>query len=485
VRFRSCVLFLALCAGAFPGFGNLIHDENQKPGTTSWQLTRAAHNHEIEGYASLTSVARGGSIQLFVNTADPTYTINIFRMGWYGGTGGRQVLGPITRNGIVQPAPFSDPATGLIECNWSDPYTLNIPRLPDGTEWMSGVYLVKLTGNPSGRQAYILFVVRDDERGADLLFQTAVTTYQAYNNWGGKSLYIGSPQARKVSFDRPYVEGDGAGSFLRWDYNMVRFLEREGFDVAYSTNLDTHVAPLSVAASRGFLSVGHDEYWSWEMRQHLEQAIASGLDVAFFSGNNIYWQIRFENSLKGQPLRTMTSYKEAARQEDPFYFDSDPGNDQRVTTKFREPPVNRPEDAVVGVMYESGNFGIDADMVVEATSHWVFAGTGLRPGDKLPGLLGYEVDRMFGNAPSSIVRLAHSPFTAQGGETHFSDMTIYETGARGIVFATGSIQWAWGLDSYAPATGSRVHAAAQQITRNILKRMIFGPPTPRSRAVRR
>src|SRR5687767_8076923 len=134
--------------GLLPGVSqaaNTIQIENGKPGTTAWQLVNPAIDHEIEGYASLTSVNRGGQIRLFVHTTDPSYTMDVYRLGWYGGAGGRQVAGPITRTGIRQVMPTAT-STGLIECNWTSPYVLTIPGSSDPTDWASGIYLVKLTG---------------------------------------------------------------------------------------------------------------------------------------------------------------------------------------------------------------------------------------------------------------------------------------------------------------------------------------------------
>ena len=249
--------------------------ENQKPGTPDWELTDPALSREIEGYASKTSVNGGEPIELFVHTTGPRYTIDVFRAGWYGGDGARRVAGPIDRTGIAQDIPAPDPATGLIECAWRDPYRLDTGD-GDGA-WASGVYLARLTARPSGKQSFIVFVVRDDAREPAMVFQSSVTTFAAYNNWGGKSLYgfnSGNAPARKVSFDRPYaadpygVRLDGAGDFLRrWEYNAVRFLEREGYDVAYVTDVDTHQRPVVDRARRGprlLLSAGHDELWSWE-----------------------------------------------------------------------------------------------------------------------------------------------------------------------------------------------------------------------------
>lgn len=463
---------------------NPILLENLKEGTPDWQITNPATQREIEGYASLTSVARGKQIQFFVNTSDPTYKIDIFRLGWYDGKGGRRVKPPIHRPGVVQDLPSPDAQTGLIECNWKDPYTLEIPLA--NNEWISGAYVAKLTGDESKKESYILFFIRDDLRTSDFIFQSSVTTFQAYNNWGGKSLYnhnsTENSRAYEVSFNRPYglglnpesASGLGAGEFFTdlqpaeetsaagWEYNMVRFLEREGYDVTYATDVDTHANPNLLLSHKGFLSVGHDEYWSKEMRDHVEAARDSGIHLGFFGANASYWQIRYAPSTLTQIAdRTITCYKEA---------DLDPIKDNRATIRWRSPLLNRPEAQMVGVMYKFDP--VNTDLVIDDTSHWVFENTGLKDGDHFPGLLGYEVDQIFGSSPKEILRLAHSPYLIND-KTYFSDMTIYTATSGAFVFATGSMQWNWGLDDYgAPQLRPPLlNYAAQQMTRNILDHM--------------
>ncbi|MEP6887985.1 MAG: PKD domain-containing protein [Nitrospirales bacterium] len=463
-----------------------VQRENARTGSAAWQLSNPAEYGEVEGYASLTSVHRGQAIKLFVNTHESSYTIEVYRMGWYGGAGARLVVGPIERAGTVQAIPEPDSETGLLECRWTDPYRLTTANPMDPNDWLSGIYLAKLT-TVSGKQSYIIFVVREDERPSDYLYQSSVTTFQAYNNWGGKSLYqhnsVGRA-ARKVSFDRPYAPsenplaafGGGAGEFLtNWEYNMVRWLEREGYDVTYSTNIDTHADPALWTHHRGWLSVGHDEYWSWEMRNHVEHARDQGVSLAFFSANVCFWHIRFEPSLfSGDPYRTIVSYKEDPENElheDPYVLDRDPTNDHLVTSRWRRAPVNNPEEALIGVMYETDP--VESDVVVAKADSWVTSGTGLQPADHLPGLLGYEVDRVFGFGPQSTTVVAHSPYTI-GEQVRYSDMVFYEWPSGATVFATGSIQWSWGLDDFnVPVLRTtRLHAGAQQMTRNVLARLV-------------
>jgi len=218
---------------------NTIQRENAKPGTTGWHFYWATLAQswptngipEIEGYASLTSVPRGGSIALLVNTPEPLYTIEIYRLGWYGGKGGRLMAGPVHRAGVSQPIPVTPTnGTRLVECNWRDPYVITIPtNSPDADGWVSGIYWVKLTAGTSHLNSFIEFVVRDDERPSTFLVQRGCTTSQAYNEWGGVSLYASKDtngQARAVSFNRPYLPIDS--SMVQWEWPMIHYLERKG-----------------------------------------------------------------------------------------------------------------------------------------------------------------------------------------------------------------------------------------------------------------
>ncbi len=405
--------------------------ENKRKGTTDWQLKNPSSRREIEGYASLSSVTAGEEIHFFVHTEAPQYTISIYRMGWYGGLGGRTVYGPITRKGIQQQMPRAHSETGLIACQWTDPYRLKIPK-----EWLTGVYVAKLQEETQKKESYIIFVVKDMSCEATILFQLPVNTYQAYNFWGGKSLYdwgSGSwekwgqqtgKRAIEVSFDRPYAAnndpkaayGVGAGEFFTniqpvtshfypissaaWDYNMVRWLEKNNYNLSYCTNLDTHSHPELLLKQTLFIAHGHDEYWSMEMRENLEQARNSGVNLAFFAGNTGFWQIRLAFSEKdNKEPRTIICYKDR----------TDPIQGKKLTINFREPPVNKPESALLGV--EHSIDPVDGDIVVTHPEHWVFKGTHLKKGDRIKGVLGYEVDHVTEQSPKNITVLADSMAT--------------------------------------------------------------------------
>ena len=455
-----------------------IQQENTKPGTTDWKLTNPSWTTGvIEGYADVTSVNRGGQIRFFVNTTDPTFTIEIFRIGYYQGLGGRRMTNPVTLAGTKQTMPTPDPVTGLIECNWINPYVFTIPNAADPTDWMSGYYYAKLTSS-SGKQSLITFVVRDDARHSDLIMAQAVTTAEAYNVWGGKSLYgtladrsDTTNASRKTSFLRPYYGDEtwGAGQFSDqndfrfWEWGMVQFLEQNGYDVTYATNIDVDRDPNVLLNHKAFLSVGHDEYWSWRMRDNVEHARDVGINLGFFSANTSYWQVRFEDSpTTGQPYTVMVGYKD--------YCDQDPITPTYLRTcRFRDPQVNRSEDQMLGIMYITQ---ARQPFVVEDASHWLFTGTGLHNGDALVNpdgsfFVGYEVDALGPHSPLTLERAAHSPATAS--HANFSDMTVYRASSGATVFASGSILWTYTVPQIV------------QVTKNVLARLInnaFADSTP-------
>jgi hypothetical protein len=453
--------------------------ENQYPGTIDWKITQSAGDREIEGYASATSVNLGETLQFFVSTTAANYQLEIFRLGWYGGRGARSRTDVVQLPGKLQPMPMPQGDTGLIECQWQRSYSLTVPAKTGTEKWTSGLYVAKLTA-ATGGQSYIPFIVRDDAKQAALLFQASVTTWQAYNNWGGKSLYAfnstDQQEAFQVSFNRPYGGGgDGGASltdpFQGWELNMLRYLEREGFDVNYCTNLDTHknIGNL-MQRHRAFLSVGHDEYWSWEMRRNVEAGRDRGMNLAFFSANTCYWQIRLESSMiDNAPHRTITCYR-YNYERDPVY--SDPARQRLTTTTWRSAPVNRPENALLGVMYDF--YPVDSDIVITQPDHWIFAKTGLRQGDKLIGLLGYEADRVFdnGQSPANLVTLAASPAGREDGSTGLANMTYHVAPSGAQVFAAGTIQLPWGLDNYYAGIThpNLVNPQVQRMVRNILYR---------------
>ncbi len=421
----------------------------------------------VEGYAGATSVDRGETIELRTSTDGSEHSMRVYRMGWYGGAGRALMLTVDSVPGLTQAVPAPD-ADGLIEANWSTTYTLQTDP-----SWTSGVYIIELDGRPSafGR---IQFVLRDDANPADLLVQIPVTTYQAYNSWGGKSLYEYNStggRAYKVSFDRPYVasptEGDGTGGFFQGDNNLIRWIEREGYQATYVTSVDLERDPSVFAGQKVFISNFHDEYWSRTMRERLVAAQNTGLHSAFLDSNNMYWQIRFESSSGGQANRVVVGYKDAIL--DPM------GATNLATVRWRDAPVNEPENAVLGVMYESDfAYGSSFPWVVQNSSHWIYDGTGLNDLDEIDGLVGYEYDRVWanGSSPAGLTILAASPVVDGLNQPGTHNAAIFTLPSTAIVFSAGTNYWSWMLDED-PFKPVGEDARVQQMMRNLLTQMLM------------
>jgi len=255
---------------------------------------------------------------------------------------------------------------------------------------------------------------------------------------------------------------------------MVRFLESQGYDVTYTTNVDTHARGELLTLHKAFLSVGHDEYWTWEMRDQVEMARNHRVSLGFFGSNVSYWQIRYEPSpLTKEPQRTIVCFKEQG--PDPASHESSSSARRLTTVKFRSHIVGRPEDILVGQMWET--WPVQGDMVISNASHWIFDGAGVKKGDQLPGLLGYEVDRIWTHSPAGTEYVARSPYKYYG-ETRHSHMTHYKAGSGARVVALGTMQWNWGLSNVQIAGLSYECDPAKVATNNILRKFGALPNSP-------
>jgi len=442
-----------------------VADENAKPGTGDWQITGVGEAGAIEGYASSVSATRGETITLYVSTRARSFHVEAYRMGWYGGTGGRLVWTSSDMPGKRQAAPTVTPGVNLVEGRWDPSLTVTIDP-----GWPPGCYLLKLVAPVEGVQQWIPLTVRDDASRSAFLMMNAVTEWQAYNEWGGYSLYFGrgrggrsfQNRGRIVSFDRPYDQPGGAGDFIGLEFPLVQLMEERGFDVNYATSVDVHRHPELVLQHRALLSPGHDEYWSRPMRDGAEAARDHGVNLAFFGANAAYRQIRFEPSAIG-PDRHQICYK--AANEDPMRK-MDPS---LVTVNWRDAPVNRPENAMIGQQYKCNP--VSNDMVIVAPDAWVFENTGVTMNQRLPTVIGPECDSYTPGkqVPPNVQILAHSPVKCGG----FSDMTYYTAPSGAGVFASGSIWWLTKLKP--PGSGSPFNPIVSAITENVLRAFGTGP----------
>jgi hypothetical protein len=465
-----CALIAASIPATSFAADNPVVRENRKPGTTDWLLKSHKdfkpgtdswrREKAIEGYCSHASIRPGETLTVFVST-DPAarYAIDVYRMGYYGGKGGRHVLKKGPLDGEPQPTP-TDGKNMLIECRWKPALSFEIP-----TDWVSGVYLGKLTAEGSGAESYVIFVVRDD-RKADLLFQCSDLTWQSYNRWPAwRSLYdFGknkwhTRKGNDVGFDRPYAiyyNGlpahtqpitNGSGEFLLWEFPLAFWLEREGYDVTYVSNLDTHADPKGLTRGKGFLSVGHDEYWTRAMFENLCKARDAGLSIAFLSGNSVSGVIELKPSSDGRPDRVFGQL-----------------------VRFVD------EAELMG----SKSYGVGmADWVCAAPDHWAFAGTGMKQGDGIKDLVGWEYHGEPVGPQKGLVVLAKSPIRGkEKAPAHAA--TVYDGPKGNVVFNAGTCWWNMVLSTPPGFVNppkrdfAREDPRVQRITRNVLDRMIGG-----------
>src|SRR5258706_12487806 len=304
-----------------PLANNPIIQENKLPGSTTWQPAKPAPYNgqrfpDIEGYALSSSAIAGDTVYFAVSTNTATFQADLYRLGYYQGKGGRfieAIRATVGANfpGHAYAMPTMDKQTGLMEADWPVAFKIHIDR-----SWVTGIYLVKLT-NQAGYQGYIPFVIRS-QRVAPLVFLHADITEQAYNPWGGKSLYAYNSTAHmrayKVSYYRPLaIEGNpGYGLVLLWEYPMIRYLEEQGYDLSYLSMADIAPGSPAIRGAKGILIVGHNEYWSKDMRDTIEQAVSHGVNLANFAADTMYTQIRYEPSINGSmPNRTIVCYRDA------------------------------------------------------------------------------------------------------------------------------------------------------------------------------
>ncbi|MDA0811547.1 MAG: hypothetical protein O3C21_04005 [Verrucomicrobia bacterium] len=455
----------------------LIAKENAKPGTRDWMLARPKVDASnrcpwIEGYCSRTSVMAGEALTFHVSTRPAaSFVMDIYRLGFYGGDGGRLMttLGPF--QGIAN----SEPAVGEKRariCDWPVAASITIPD-----DWLSGVYVGKLTEQSDGIQSYVIFIVRD-QRKADFLYHCSDNTWQAYNRWPSTfSLYDehewfwgGGVQ---VSYRRPYGKyrqildaplSTGSGEFFLWEFPLVFWMESLGYDVSYISNIDTHRDGAGLLRGKGLLSVGHDEYWSIEMFNNVRDAVAKGVSVGFFSGNAVCGRIVFDDS--GHTYERVGVFGPPGGTHE-FYL--------MKTLVHQRPYANE----LVGA-HSTGPVTGGADWICALPEHWIYDGTGMKSGDSIPGVIGWE----WHGDPAAIPGLeivATGPTQGEPGVPNGGvyTATVYPGPKQNFVFNAATCWWADGLSEPPGYVRPKVYiepkgpdARLQRITRNVLDRML-------------
>ena len=499
--------------GCDPLLQNEIVCENLLAGAPSseWQVTGAGDS-SIQGFATDLSANRGGTVHFKIDTDAAAYRIDIYRLGFYAGMGARKVatINPSAALPQNQPNCLSNASTGLVDCgNWGVSASWTVPATA-----VSGLYIARPVRTDTGGASHIPFVIRDDSGGSELLFQTSDTTWQAYNQYGGNSLYVGSSgaapdRAVKVSYNRPFTtRGTTPEDWIfNAEYPMIRWLEANGYDVSYFTGIDSDRLGAEIREHKVFLSVGHDEYWSGAQRANVEAArnATPPVHLAFFSGNEIYWKTRWEPSVDGSatPYRTLVTYKEthANSKIDPAV---DPATGAPIWTgtwrdmRFSPPGDARPENALAGTSFRvnSGTSGIGVPEALGKHRFWrnttiatMAAGTSVN----LPaGTLGYEWDEAPENAwtPPGMMKLSQRTVTGvdilldlgntfgPGTATH--SLTLYRHSSGALVFGAGTVQWAWGLDANHDRGSAAADTRMRQATVNLFADMNVLPRTIQS-----
>jgi len=487
---------------------NQIVCENSFPGSpeSDWDIIGSG-DPTIQGFATSISVNQGETVHFKIKTNASAYRLDIFRMGYYQGNGARFIttVMPTASLPQTQPACLTDSSTGLIDCgNWAESASWTVPASAT-----SGIYFAEMTRTDTGGGSQIFFIVRSDSSHSAMLFQTSDTAWQAYNNWGGNSLYTGNTpagRAYKVSYNRPYQTQDYNNRqtwVLNSEYPMIRFLEANGYDVTYTTGVDTDRSGALIQNHKILLSVGHDEYWSAAQRANVEAARDAGVNLAFFSGNELFWKTRWENSTDSSntPYRTLVCYKETHANQV-----IDPKDPPTWTGTWRDPRFSppadggRPENALSGNIFYVNGTRADA-MTVPASfgnlrfwrntsvAHLTAGQVATMPA----GTLGFEWDQDVDNGfrPAGLIGLSSTTINVNGffledfGNTYGPGIathspTLYRASSGALVFAAGTVQWSWGLDGHHTNGSNSPDANMQQATVNVLADMGVQPGTLQS-----
>ncbi|MBB5139900.1 methionine-rich copper-binding protein CopC [Thermocatellispora tengchongensis] len=508
------VVPVTAAAGPCDAGGNPITCENSQPGTpkSQWDIDPKG---TVEGYGDQMSVNLGQTINFKIRSAATALKVDVYRMGYYQGNGARFITTvpadtAISRN---QPGCPENTTTGMVECAWGTVASWSVP-----TTMVSGIYFAHVVrtdaGEYNGDDTHIVFVVRDDARQAKMLFKTSDSTWQAYNSWGDvpatennpwkahNSFYRGDSlaapgRAAKLSYNRPFNTRYSTpwGRDFVWanEYPMVRFLEANGYDVAYIATADAGRTPQTLLGRKAILSVGHDEYWSGEERAAFEAARDAGVNLAFFSGNEVYWKTRWENG-----HRTLVAYKETL-----YNAKTDP--EATWTGTWRDPRFSppsdggRPENALTGTFFTVNCTSLDngcraTGMKVPAADgkmrFWRGTPLASQPdgtSTTLPGILGYEWDEDIdnGHRPPGLVPLSKTTETVDERLIDFGSkvavqeathkMTMYRASSGALVFGAGTVQWSWGLDDEHDGDSGFADDRIKQATVNLFADMDVQP----------
>jgi hypothetical protein len=521
-RYVHAAILALVAAFAVPGVSGAATDpcgagsnpvvcENSQPGTPMSDWYSPNSWGDIEGFPTTTSVSPGGTIN-FKISSPTTYTIEIYRLGWYGGDGARLMpTSPTTTfSSVSQPACLSQAGSGMVDCgNW---HVTNSWAVPSNA--VSGVYIAAFDqGGGAGYMPYP-FVVNNLSSHSDVVVQTSDQTWQAYNMWGGADLYLGNgpaPDGRdySVSYNRP-MDVAGDNGVFGSEYAMIQWLERNGYDVSYLSGVDVSTQGSLLLNHKVFMSSGHDEYWNQNQWNAAMAARAAGVNLAFFSGNDVFWRTQLEPSIAdGTANRTIDEYKMTKMEFNPPDGIADPSG--TWTGTWMDPAGagiggNSPQNQLTGTLFDVNGYRSDAMTVsYPYSTNRIWRNTSvasLGPGQSYTmqtGTLGYEWDSDVANGvrpsgeidlSSTTIQITEGSLLLDNGNTYGNgtathNMTLYrDPTSHALVFSSGTVQWAWGLSTvhYADIT-TKEDPVQQQATANLLADMGVLPVTLQSNLV--
>ncbi len=443
----GCDLATSTC-----GHAPLVQAENQKAGSTGWEgvFRGWAAEGDLAVWASPYAPRAGDTLDLFVRARRVPVSLELYRLGWYGGAGGRLYWSATDVAADTQVA-CSAPIPGPVTCPWKR--TLALSTSPD---WPSGMYLIRVIDSRS-RSSYYPFVLSD---GRPALFGVALNqlTWQAYNPYGGSSLYSADPTSpsrvgRFVSFERPYSALKGL-MYLGQVVPVVHWLEASGQSVTYLSDAALAADRLDLPRFKGLIFAAHDEYWTWTMRDRVDALRDGGTHLVFLSRDNGSWNIRLSpGPVTGRPDEVITCWKGA---------DPDARTTEEITTQFRFFPLDRPPNELQGIMHLSVTGYrqmplVVSDSAVGPEARRFLAAAGLAAGDSIPNLVRWEGDRIFNNGftPKDLQVLFRSPFDPPNfAQPDVFHTTFYVAPSGAGVFAAGSNGFGYGLEPDLTGYGS-------------------------------
>jgi hypothetical protein len=477
----------ATFAGSYGVEARWVIAENRRKGTTAWEIA-TGHAKGIAGFATTTYAAQGDTVTLYVSTTASTFHVEAYRIGYYQGTGARLVWRSANVSGRAQPTCPLKTGVNMVACdNWTPTISFRITAA-----FVQGDYLLKLVGN-GGQESYVPLTVWDPTSTATYLVKNDVFTWQAWNPYGGYDFYAGlgtcsadvyplCSRARVVSYDRPYAYGKGAADFLGSEYPFIRFVEEQGLDVTYVTDVTLQEHPSIALHHKALLSLGHDECWDLTERRAAIAAEAAGVNMIFFGASAILRHVRLQASPLGTD-REEVDYRDGS--QDPL---NNRGNPLNVTgNTWDSPPANWSEVGFVGENYvgfiEPGVKAVP--FVVADASAWIFKGAGLTNGSRIPGVIATDLDAFDSDDyPTNLEILGHSPVPlkdaiSESGDEQgylYSDTTYWTDSKSGAgIFDSGTTNWIPSLGACSPTASSCPAKTVGKITGNLLALFGKGP----------